>query len=60
MKKITALLSVVLMVVLCALSVAAAEDYMVWDFTDEADVAQWKPSSTTKVTVTENGAVISG
>ena len=60
MKKLSAILSAVLLSVLCVLFVSAAEDYILWDFSVEADAAQWKPSSTTTVTVTPDGAVISG
>ncbi|MBQ9920911.1 MAG: hypothetical protein IJO52_01895, partial [Clostridia bacterium] len=60
MKKLSAILSAVLLSVLCVLFVSAAEDYILWDFSVESDAAQWKPSSTTTVTVTPDGAVIAG
>ena len=60
MKKLTLLLAILTLTALFALNVCAAEDYIVWDFTNAEDVAKWTPSKTTNVEVTENGAIVSG
>jgi len=60
MKKLTSVLLVVLMVVILALSVSAAEESIVWDFSNPDDVAKWTPSKTTNVAVSDSGALISG
>ncbi|MBQ9920812.1 MAG: hypothetical protein IJO52_01390, partial [Clostridia bacterium] len=60
MKKFIAILSVALIAVLCIAGVSAAEDSIVWDFTDPAAAAQWKPSNTTNVETTADGIVVSG
>jgi len=59
MKKLSVLLTVLMLMLLCV-SVSAAEDMIVWDFSNADDVAKWVPSKTTNVEVTADGAIISG
>ena len=60
MKKLTVVLSFILLAVLCVLSASAAEDYIVWNFSDPVVAAKWTPSGSTQTEVTEKGLKIYG